>query len=137
MHYKSCNKCGKIIKKEDICECITDRRKEYQREYSKEYSEENPEFVKPLKTARWQRLRKNIINRDGGYCQRCKNLLGELTTEDLEVHHIKPRSEYPELIFDPTNLITLCSTCNKVLGTSGELDFEPSKEIKGINFNIF
>lgn len=136
MHYKSCSSCRKIIKKEDTCDCQKAKRREYKNEYSKIYDEQNEDVVKPIKTARWKRLRKNIIHRDGGYCQRCLNLIGILTTDRLEVHHIKPRSKYPDLIFDPSNLITVCSTCNMAMGTSGELDFDPTKTPEDRDYNI-
>lgn len=137
MHKKACARCGKIIGIDDTCECIAAARTEYKKEYSRNYDEENSELVKPLKTAKWQRLRKNIIHRDGGYCQRCKNLLGMITTDKLEVHHIKPRSTHPDLMFDPSNLITVCSTCNMALGVSGELDFEHSTDLEDRDYNIF
>ena len=57
-------------------------------------------------------------------CNRCWVELGFIETAQLQVHHIKPRSEYPELTFDPDNLITVCKTCNLSLGTSGKLDWE-------------
>ena len=42
-----------------------------------------------------------------------------MNTRNLQVHHIKPRKEYPELMFEPDNLITTCKTCNLQMGTSG------------------
>lgn len=136
MHYKSCHRCFKIVKIDETCECVAAARKEYKNEYSRMYSEENAEIVKPLKTQEWKRLRTNIIHRDGGYCQRCLNLLDMLTTKKLEVHHIIPRSERPDLMFDPSNLITVCSTCNMALGTDGKLDFEPSTIIEDRDYII-
>lgn len=38
------------------------------------------------------------------------------TTDDLEVHHIKPYHEHPELELEPSNLITLCREHHLRLG---------------------
>jgi 5-methylcytosine-specific restriction endonuclease McrA len=60
-------------------------------------------------TARWQRLRRAILIRDGRICQvrgpRCTRLA---TT----VHHIWPSSQYPELFWHPENLQSSCRPCN-------------------------
>ena len=29
-----------------------------------------------------------------------------------QVHHLKPKSKYPELLMEPSNCITLCITCH-------------------------
>ncbi len=44
-------------------------------------------------------------------------------TSNLQVHHIKPRSDYPELVYEHSNLVTLCQSCNTSLGKKG-IDFE-------------
>jgi 5-methylcytosine-specific restriction endonuclease McrA len=60
-------------------------------------------------SARWQRLRRDVLRRDGGQClvqgPRCR---GVATT----VHHIVPSSQRSDLFFEPTNLISSCTTCN-------------------------
>lgn len=60
-----------------------------------------------LKTNYYKDWRNNIFKRDNFTCQKCykKNCY-------LEVHHIKRKSEYPELIFDENNVITLCTKCH-------------------------
>ena len=69
-------------------------------------------------------------------CQRCFIKYKIITCDDLTVHHILSRKHYPELIFEDENLICLCSTCNKQLGTKDKLDFEwdkyKNKEINDI-----
>jgi 5-methylcytosine-specific restriction endonuclease McrA len=60
-------------------------------------------------TARWQRLRKAVLLRDGHQCMvgspRCR---GYATT----VHHIVPSSRQPELFWEPSNLVAACGACN-------------------------
>ncbi|HDR7585519.1 hypothetical protein BW899_06695 [Bacillus mycoides] len=77
----------------------------------------------------WRNLREQIIERDGGYCQRCLHKYGIINSANLEVHHIKPRSKYPELQYEISNLVTVCKTCNLQLGTNG-VDWDRNNEIK-------
>ena len=56
------------------------------------------------KSSEW---RKAVLQRDNYTCQLC----GRKTTGRwLHTHHIKPKSEYPELEYDVDNGITLCSS---------------------------
>jgi 5-methylcytosine-specific restriction enzyme A len=60
-------------------------------------------------TQAWQRLRLQVLARDGHACQiggpRCR---GRANT----VHHILPSSTHPELFWDPSNLQAACGACN-------------------------
>jgi 5-methylcytosine-specific restriction endonuclease McrA len=60
-------------------------------------------------TARRQRLRRQILARDGYQCRiggpRCA---GYAET----AHHIIPSSQRPDLFFDPANLAAACKPCN-------------------------
>lgn len=49
---------------------------------------------------------KNIIERDNK-CMECNNI------NDLHAHHIYPKAQYPELIFNMNNGITLCAKCHR------------------------
>ena len=49
----------------------------------------------------------NILNRESNKCQFCTE-----GSCNLEIHHIKSWSEYPELRYEETNLITLCKICH-------------------------
>ena len=62
---------------------------------------------------RWQRLRKAILQRDGFACQLAK---ARGINEDAKVvHHIFPRSEYPEYQWEPWNLISLSASAHNML----------------------
>lgn len=52
---------------------------------------------------KWPTVRKNHL-KDNPTCAVCGG------TEKIEVHHIKPFHEYPELELDPDNLISLCES---------------------------
>ena len=60
-----------------------------------------------LASARWGRLRRQILARDGWECQVCKKLLGR-----ADVDHIKPVFQ-GGAVFDPTNLQVLCVGCHR------------------------
>lgn len=117
MRKKVCPRCGKIIEHNKDCSCF--ERKEYQKQY-----EQRNQQNKEIRSARWSRKRKYIIKRDGGICQRCYIKYGIINSEDLQVHHIKPRIKYPELTYEDSNLICICRTCNLRLGTKEQLDFD-------------
>lgn len=55
---------------------------------------------------RWIRLRKLY---EGKGCELCGKYL---TAETSELHHIKPISLYPQLKYEPSNLMLLCHDCH-------------------------
>ena len=57
-----------------------------------------------LDPASYDRLRQQILRRDGWRCQSC----GTMST--LEVHHKQPRSQSGD--DSERNLVTLCATCH-------------------------
>lgn len=111
-------KCGKIIDFNEKCSC-QDRR-----EYMKQYNEKRGESEKMLYSQAWKKKKKFIKQRDNYTCQRCLHKYDIINNDDLQVHHIKPRIKYPELMFEDSNLICICGTCNRQLGTKEQLDFE-------------
>lgn len=88
-----------------------------------------PEEKKFFNSTRWKKLRKSVIKRDNEACQRCLIKNNFFTTDNLQVHNIKPRVKYkgvngyPDLRFDESNLVTLCQSCNTHLYIREELDF--------------
>lgn len=114
---KTCS-CGKIIPENTRCSC----KKKYKRDYMREYQRLHK--GDPLKTTRWTKLRTKILKRDGYLCQRCLYKYNVLNSNELQAHHIRSRKHFPELVFEETNIMTLCGTCNRQLGTSDKLDFE-------------
>jgi 5-methylcytosine-specific restriction endonuclease McrA len=65
------------------------------------------------RTAAWQRLRLQVLARDGYACRiqgpRCRGSANS-------VHHVLPSSTHPELFWDPSNLQAACGTCNSSVG---------------------
>lgn len=62
----------------------------------------------------WVRLREQILQRDNYECQWCKaeGRVANSRNAILEVDHIKPLEQFPELALDPDNLRTLCKDCH-------------------------
>lgn len=115
MRKKMCNRCGKIINDNDTC-CVS----------PKKISKKQADSDKILRTSKWAKTRIRVLKRDNYLCQRCLIKFNILNTEDLTVHHIKSRKEYPELMFDLNNLVCLCRTCNlqlEALEFNHQLDF--------------
>ena len=60
-------------------------------------------------TTQWKHKRQEILERDHFECQECKRN-GKVTTINdsiLEIDHIKPLEDYPELAYDNDNLQVL------------------------------
>lgn len=128
-----CPHCRKIIKENSghTCKGTEKKRLAYNKK-KREYYHKNKETQKPLMTRKWRKFRLIIIDRDNNMCQRCYLKYGIINGEELQVHHIKPRIHFPELMFDEENVVTLCKTCNVQLGLNG-IDFTweaPSMEYR-------
>lgn len=83
-------------------------------------------------TRKFQKLRKQVIKRDGAHCVRCRIKYDWMVFDKLQAHHIKSWRDYPELAYDESNLVTVCRDCNLELGNSNKLDFDwtaPESEV--------
>lgn len=65
------------------------------------------------KSMRWERLRAQVMRRDGYRCQLSKRY-GKSVPADL-VHHIYPVDEFPEYAFEPWNLIAVSRAAHNKL----------------------
>jgi 5-methylcytosine-specific restriction endonuclease McrA len=65
------------------------------------------------KARRWERLRAQVMRRDGYRCQLSKRY-GKSVPADL-VHHIYPVDEFPEYAFAPWNLIAVSRAAHNKL----------------------
>lgn len=61
-------------------------------------------------SAEWIEWRTFVYKRDNYTCQECNKKGGK-----LHPHHILYRKDYPDLIFDKNNGITLCSNCHSTV----------------------
>jgi len=71
-------------------------------------------------TAEWKALRVVIIEKYNNTCCCCSATGKEA---QIQVDHIKPKSKYPELAFNPDNLQLLCRRCNFAKNTLHETDY--------------
>lgn len=82
--------------------------------------------VEFFNSAAWQRLRYEVLSESDGKCCLC----GRCYREDgvaLEVDHIKPRSRFPNLSLEKSNLQVLCFDCNRGKGNRDITDWRSSK----------
>lgn len=127
--------CGKRINFNSICDCQKKISKQKKNQYQRKYYNKNKDTLKLLTQKKWRDLRKTIIYRDKGLCQRCLIKYKKINSNEIQVHHIKSRLNYPELMYDKDNLLTVCKSCNLELGTSDKLDFDlPDRD--EIEFNL-
>ena len=71
-------------------------------------------------TPRWRALRYRVLREEGRRCFCCG-----ASGKDIEVHvdHIKPRSLFPELEWERSNLQVLCKDCNLGKSNTDEIDW--------------
>lgn len=68
----------------------------------------NQKKLKNIRTKLTKPIKNAIKNRDSKTCLCC----GKKFENHLEVHHIMPVSQYPELVSVPENLASLCQQCH-------------------------
>lgn len=70
----------------------------------------------------WQQARYKAIKLYGRKCMACATVEGE-----MHVDHIKPRSKYPQLQLEISNLQILCRACNLGKSAWDETDWRPTE----------
>lgn len=77
----------------------------------------------------WHKLRYEALKRSNGCCELCGD--SKATGAIIQVDHIKPRSKYPELTLEQTNLQVLCRPCNMGKSNRDSIDWR-TPELKVI-----
>jgi len=72
------------------------------------------EALRFYQSPEWSAARKLKIKEDGPFCKECRKHIKD--DIDITVDHIRPRSKFPELALDRTNLRVLCRSCNSKKG---------------------
>lgn len=89
----------------DEYEKVIEENKKLKKELEK-YKYKGSKINKLTSTKEYKEFRKQILKRDNYICRECGS------NYRLQVHHIKSKKEYPELIMNPNNCITLCVVCH-------------------------
>nr|DAI17082.1 MAG TPA: HNH endonuclease [Caudoviricetes sp.] len=79
----------------------------------------------------WRSLRSQALERDHYECVWCREE-GKVTTNNLEVDHIKELEYYPEHALDLDNLRTLCKECHNK--RHNRFQFRKSSRMENKNF---
>ncbi|EJR67753.1 HNH endonuclease signature motif containing protein [Bacillus cereus] len=82
-----------------------------QRKFYDKYKRDK-EAKKFYDSTAWRRCRELALIRDSYRCQECMKHDPLIPVPADMVHHIKERSEYPELALTLENLISLCNACH-------------------------
>ena len=79
---------------------------------------------KRYKTKRWRKFRESILKRDGYICKHFSRY-GKTKSAEM-VHHIYPTEDYPELFYNPYNLISLSNEAHELMHNrvTGEITIE-------------
>ncbi|WP_398577353.1 HNH endonuclease [Staphylococcus sp. IVB6181] len=96
-------------------------------EYS-DYIDRRDENRKFYMRAKWRKTREQVLKRDHYECVHCK-AEGKLTInqhQSLEVDHIIPLEERPDLAYDLSNLQSLCNSCHS--RKHGRFAFNPNNK---------
>ena len=77
----------------------------------------------------WRSLRYKALKRGGGRCDLC----GAVPSKDqpLHVDHIRPRSKFPALALELSNLQVLCKDCNLGKSNRDDTDWRKARRVKG------
>ena len=71
----------------------------------------------------WRNVRYQAIKRADGNCEACDRSPKEGVV--LHADHVKPRSKYPHLALEVTNIQILCEDCNMGKSNKDETDWRP------------
>jgi 5-methylcytosine-specific restriction endonuclease McrA len=80
------------------------------------FEEAQLEYVRFYLTPDWRAARSTVIRRDGRVCKRCGRHI--VFPWDVTVDHIRPRSKFPHLALELSNLQVLCRPCNSSKGAT-------------------
>lgn len=83
-------------------------------QYAKEREASITEAEQFYASSEWDVKRASTVKRLGNICAKCKRKIKK--ESNLTVDHILPRSKYPHLALDDSNLQILCRSCNSAKG---------------------
>lgn len=96
---------------------------------SQDFTCRTADLVKAIRSAKedffqsraWQARRYEVLRLNNGRCELCGR--GKRDGVSLHVDHIKPRSKFPQLALELSNLQVLCEDCNMGKGNRCSRDW--------------
>jgi len=99
------------------------------KKHDRKYGERSKKHNKPkgywqfdFKDKKWQKLRKAVFRKYGKVCMKCGS------TGEIHVDHIKPKSKYPDLAYEFSNMQLLCKDCNYEKSNKNTIDYREKWE---------
>jgi uncharacterized protein (TIGR02646 family) len=112
---------GNKLPKVTLSKSDRKKRKKARKKDLKHYSSSDVFY----KSKEWRKLRYQVLRKYSAECMCC----GRSKKNDgvvIHVDHVKPKSKYPKLALDFTNLQLLCEDCNLGKSNIDETDWRPA-----------
>ena len=108
-----CSQCNKLHDHDQNCTVG---------KFDRYYRDDNA--YKLRNSRKWWATRDEAKERDHHLCLACRMIDHYANARGLEVHHIKGVRDYPELVYEVGNCVTLCQHHHRAVH-DGTLDLEP------------
>lgn len=79
------------------------------------------------RSVQWRAVRYKVLTKSAGVCEACRRSSKDHGVA-LHVDHILPRSQYPALALDESNLQVLCDDCNIGKGVDDTTDWRDASQ---------
>ena len=129
MLYKICPRCNKIINyTQRYCDKCTEEYKDNKKLKNKIYDSKYRKNKEVYHSTNWDKVKVVVKNRDNNLCRIC--LDQERIRPVKIVHHIIPVEDNEKLVYNPTNLISVCDSCHRDIHSTYDKTEHSKKELQ-------
>ncbi len=72
-------------------------------------------------------IRNELLRMSNDHCSYCNSFFADLSNEDTDIEHFKPKDSFPDENRKWTNLFVTCRGCNRIKSKYYPTNFEPLK----------
>jgi len=119
--------CNALLPRSGFCEAHAHKKQQPQKDYDKYVRANDPALAMAARirsSIRWRKVRRMKLS-----CYPlCEDPFGvhkDSTESAIQVHHIKGLATHPELAYDMTNLMSVCSKCHAKIERQVRMSDEP------------